>query len=166
MPLISRGLVSAWIAGVPFLFLGCDRGDPAAPPQPVGALYECRGEPGYSGSWDEILKGLDSSGTVYCAPPPTICSVSVDTGDWVRVHAVLLDGRCRFLEAFEDTLALEEASHATISVWNGKMADGSILHTGEYFLNAVREWPDGRKDTSWSKFGMIRTECGSGSGIP
>ncbi len=166
MPVGLRGLVSAWIAGVPFLFLGCDQGDPAAPPQPVGALYECRGEPGYSGSWDEILKGLDSSGVVYCAPPPTGSPVSADTGDSVRVHAVLLDGGCRYLETFEDTLTSEEAYHATFSIRNGRMADGSILTTGEYFLNTVREWPDGRKDTSWYKFGMVRTECGTGPKTP
>jgi hypothetical protein len=174
MPHRPRAWPAVLMAAAPFLFQACEPAEPAAPPKPASALYECRGIAPYAAPWKEILKGLDSSGVVYCAPPPAgppsvqalALAKEADTAgpsDSVRAHVVVLDGQCRFLEAYEDTLALKSdyrSPYLYSMEWPRTLADGSPAPTGEYFLNAVQQWPDGRIDTTWAKIGIVRTQCG------
>jgi flagellar hook assembly protein FlgD len=89
-----------------------------------------------------------------------------DPLDTVKLHIVLLDGQCRFLETQENILVWPKGAETPFWFWDGKMADGSAAPTGEYYINLVREWRDGSKDTSWSKSGYIRTQCGGPLRVP
>ena len=159
------GVLSA--ALLPILLTACGSDSPAAPPQPVSALYQCRGEPGYSGTWEDVLKSANHDSVLYCAPPPADQEgqahlrneVSTDTLDTLRMHTLVLDGQCRFLEEFDDSMALRKGAPLPSWRWSGRLADGSTAPSGEYFLNTVWKRPDGGEDTTWAKIGMLR-RCG------
>ena len=164
---------------LPLAFVGCDPADPGPPEKPRSAFYECKGEPGYAGNWEDMLRGmrdagfLDGQDRMPCSHTPADTS-SIGLGrsfpdragtsaepESLRVRTLVLDARCRPLSEFSDTLPLPSGSDSPSAVlrWDGRLSDGSRVPTGEYFLNSEWVRSDGRKDTTWAKIGLIRTSC-------
>ncbi|MBW8888388.1 MAG: hypothetical protein JF616_11590 [Fibrobacteres bacterium] len=153
---------------LPALFIACDRAAPVAPTQPVSALYECRGEPGYSHiDWDSLRRELKAH-PVDCAAPGGDSGLilqpapATQQADSIRifVHTVVMDANCHYLTQEEDTTTVAAGTPLRPTLWNARYLDGSQMETGEYYVNTEVRWPEGRKDTTYQKIGFIRTGCG------
>jgi hypothetical protein len=177
--------VLSWTAlmafALPALFLAaCDpsaTGSPAVPASLASPLYECKGTPGYAGTWEDILRGLRNAGDLDSldrTPCPktsgTLPGVSLmvlgDTAASVepestRVRIVVLDAQCRVKREYADTAVFPPGRGSTLGYirWDGRFADGSKAPTGEYYINTVFEWKTGEPDTAWSKVGMLQFDC-------
>jgi hypothetical protein len=153
---------------LPVLITACDSSASSEPTQPVSALYECRGVPGYSHfDWDSLKLELKAH-PIECPSRGTDSGVSRQSASQTQpaqsvelaVHNIILDGDCRFLARTDETASLPMDHFNPYRFWNLRMPDGTIAETGEYYVNSEVRWPDGHKDTTYLNIGWIKTGCG------
>jgi hypothetical protein len=161
---------------LPFFLGACDPSASETPPVPVSALYECKGEAGYAGTWEDVIGplrrdgNLDSLDRVPCqkptgAPPGISWMVVGDSAsvepESTRVRVVVLDAQCRVKKEYADTVSFPAGKGPKLGYiqWDGRFADGSKAPSGEYFVNTVFAWKSGGQDTAWSKVGMLQSAC-------
>lgn len=154
---------------LPLLFAACERSAPEGPTQPVSALYECRGVPGYSPiDWNALKQdikehphcsggGSDIQPPESGAPEPQPAVIPATQSIEAIVRNIVLDTNCRFLAEMDDTVRAPEGLRWTL--WDFRMPDGRLAETGEYYLNTEVRWPDGRKDTTYQKLGFLNFGC-------
>jgi hypothetical protein len=163
-------------AALAILFQACEPSS-SEPPRPASALYECRGEPGYAGTWEEVIGPLRASGALdsqdrlpcgdTAAPVPDVTlmirgNAEAGAAEKARLRVVVLDAQCGLKNEYTDTVTFGagRGPAAGFFHWNTRFADGTRAPSGEYFINTVAEWENGSRDTSWSKIGMLATACG------
>lgn len=166
------------ITCAPFLFQACDPASSGGHvPAPASALYECKGEPGYAGTWEEVIGPLRAAGELDsldrtpCVGPTataddlfvmTVGNRSPEAQEKARLRVVVLDAQCRVKNEYADSVSFTAGQDPNTGFirWDTRFADGTRAPSGEYFINAVIEWENGSRDTSWSKIGMLRSACG------
>lgn len=169
----SRSARIAGLAAAILLLAACQPGQDPGSGQPSGPMYSCIGKAGYAQSWDEILAEIERN------PPDCETRKPADEAraplggtaglpshprplvDTVPIHVYMMDGQCRFLGDFRDSVALPRNGSQPHAFPLRMMEDpaGSPLPTGEYYVNVEYEYPDGSKDTSYQKYGIIRDPC-------
>ncbi len=136
--------------------------------QPAGPMYSCIGEAGYSQSWDEIMAEFERHPPDCGSREPALESPAVTAmlkhepgplRDSVRIHTYVMDGQCRFLWDAQYVAPLLEGGSSPIPVLPYMDPAGNSLPSGEYYVNTELAYPDGEKDTTYHKYGILRNPC-------
>lgn len=163
---------AAWFPAIAcLLFAGCLPAPETGRDQPADPMHRCIGEPGYSASWEDILKDIEKD-------PPNCDSLRRDAEtrppeggyvpthvegpsvpDSARIHTYVFDSQCVSINEFRDTVALYNGKVGVMGAWDFRDAEGRGVPTGEYYVNTAVEYADGSKDTSYEKLGIIADRC-------
>lgn len=139
---------------------GIDPGSGGSRPA-ASALLECRGKPGYSeDSWKEAVRQFQADPRECGADSGGVTGVveAREGAETVVIRTVVLDSGCGLLSESRDTVAAPPKAGLR-TLFSGRLPDGSLAPTGEYFINTETAWPDGRRDTTWQKVGLLQWRC-------
>jgi hypothetical protein len=164
------------LAGAAVPFLGCQGTGTSTEMQPTG-LYRCIGESGYApGELEKIIADLKQREPECTDERPVAMgpvtmgirvgdsahSVPTDPAvpaDSIRVHAVVLDERCRLVRETVETLPDPHRSLHTMMIADMRDASGMSVETGVYYVNVSVERAGSASDTSYGKIGFYRDPC-------
>ena len=128
----------------------------------TGALYRCIGRPDYDqAALDAFLADLKAHPLICkdgeAVQEGKVAKRTAAAADSVRVHAYVMDSRCRYLNEYQAVLPSEQGR--VQMRWDLRDSRGRALPTGEYFVNVVSDRGEAGRDTSYHKVGWIQDPC-------
>ena len=157
------------IVGAAVPFTGCLSGTGSTTEHQATGLYRCIGESNYPpGELEEIMRDLKAQkpdcpdhGSAVNGPEqivPMQGGTSMEA-DSIRVHAVVLDERCRLVTDQVKMVPERNGQVNSMYAWDMNLDDGSPAATGIYYLNVASERADGSLDTGYVKLGVYQDPC-------
>lgn len=157
------------MAGMAVPFTGCLSGTGSTTEHQATGLYRCIGESDYPpGELEEIMRGLKAQkpdcpdhGSAVKGPERIVAvqgGASIEA-DSIRVHAVVLDERCRLVSDQVKMVPERDRQVHSMEVWDMSRPDGTPAETGIYYINVASERADGSLDTGYVKVGMYQDPC-------